>query len=293
MVQTFKIIRKTTRRVFNTKAKGKAAKLTKPVKKAVEQMINKTRETKYVSEVATGVDGPVNIYGDVWPQGVGGPPNGNPQLWTLIPSLSEGTTDFERIGTRVQPTRHLVDLDIKFNHSTGYNSEPINSMAWDLTCHVWYGYARRYKNNDDVNANKVIIVENMLEDGQTGLPYRWQGGENDQMLAINNDYVVLKHKKFRMYKPQGQANAAIGTANIGTPQVIGKRMRLTLKPPKALVYNEGTDFPENYCPFVIIGYQHNDASQAANTYVSGTFGTPLNSPALEAVVRSHLYFKDA
>lgn len=257
-------------------------------------MISKSKETKYVSQVSTGADGPVNIYGDVIPQGVGGPPNGNPQLWMTIPSLSEGTADFERVGTRVSPTRHVVDLDIKFNHNTGFNSVAINTMAWDLTCHVWYGYSRRFKNNDDVGANKVIICENMLEDGETGLTYRWQGGENDQMLAINNDYVVLKHKKFRMYKPLGDANTASGANAMGTPQTLGKRLRLTMKAPKTLIYNEGTDYPENYCPFVIIAYQHNDASQASNTYIATPpYGNALNTPALEAVVRSHLYFKDA
>lgn len=276
----------------------RTARLSKPVKRAVNQLINRKLETKYTAQYMTGAEGaPVDIYGDVWPQGTGGGPNGNPQLWVVMPDVNEGTqtTEYTREGVKISPTKLVADLDLKFNVKAALASGNIDQASWDITAHIWYGYARRFKNNDDVNANKVNIVENMLEVGD-GTTTRWLGTPIMDQFRINREFVSLKHKKVRMYRPLGSQNTATLAGGVTTyyPQVINKTFKLSFKCPKTLMFNELQDSPENYAPFVIIGYRHNDGSQASNTYVATPpFANVAQVPALQAVIRSHLYFKDA
>lgn len=262
----------------------------------VKRMLNRQGEVKYVAGFATpGENGaPVPIYGDVWPQGTGGGPNGNVQLYTVPPSLSEGVDDYQRIGTKINVAKVCADLDVKFNTNPAI-SGIIDQASWDVTCHVWYGFVKRYKNEADILGNQAAIVDAMLDDGEGNL-FRWLGGPHDQMYRLNNNYVTLQHKKFRMYRPLGTQNDGTVAGGVTTyfPQTIAKRMRLTFKHPKVLRYNEGTSFPQNYCPIIIIGYQHNDDSQASNTYVvGGTYLLPTQVPALEAVIRTHMWYRDA
>lgn len=294
--------RKNRRTRATTRKAGRArkpvARLTKPVKRAVNQLINRKLETKYTAQYMTGAEGaPVDIYGDVWPQGTGGGPNGNPQLWVVMPDVNEGTqtTEYTREGVKISPTSLVADLDLKFNVKAALASGNIDQASWDITAHIWYGYARRFKNNDDVNANKVNIVENMLEVGD-GTTTRWLGTPIMDQFHINREFVSLKHKKVRMYRPLGSQNTATLAGGVTTyyPQVINKTFKLAFKPPKTLMFNELQDSPENFAPFVIIGYRHNDGSQASNTYVvTPPFANIAQVPALQAVIRSHLYFKDA
>lgn len=283
----------TTRMKMVKRRKGKkVARLSKPVKNAVKRMISATQETKYVSQVMTGED-VVQLFGDVYPQGT---PNGPVQLWPITPDVSEGDTEYTRDGVKIFPKSLVADVDLKFNNKTsaiGGNGQ-LDNTSWDVTAHVWWGYARRYKNYDDIVANKVAIVENMLEDGQ-GASVRWLGGPLDHQLHQNNEFVVLKHKAVRMYRPLGVQNTATLAGGVSTyyPQEISRKLKCRFKLPKSFMYNENLSQPENYAPFVIIGYQHNDNTQAANTYGVTPPLLPTQAPALITSIRSHLYFKDS
>lgn len=274
-------------------AKGSkpVAKLTKPVKRAVNAMINRKIETKYVAEYRTNEDAtPVSIYGDVWPQGT---PNGNVQLYLALPNVSEGATDYTRTGDQINPTKLSTDIDLKFNTGAALSGNT-DTCAWDVTAHIWYGFCRRYKNNDDINANQVAIVQNMMEVGN-GQTIRFLGGPVSDQFSLNKEFVLLKHKKVRMYRPLGTQNTATTAGGVTTyyPQIINKKMRLSWKVPKVFKYNEQSSWPENYAPFIIIGYQHNDGTQAANAFTTNPFTLPTQVPALQAVIRSHLWYKDA
>lgn len=282
-----------TRKMRRPGARKPIARLSKPVKRAVTTLINRKMETKYVSQVMTGEEGPLEIFGDVYPQGT---PNGPVQLWPITPDVSEGDTEFTRDGVKIFPQSLVADVDLKFNNLTqaiGGNGT-LDDCSWDVTAHVWWGYARRYKNSDDINANKVAIVENMLEDGQ-GNSVRWLGGPLDHQLHQNNEFVSLKHTAVRMYRPLGQQNTATLAGGVTTyyPQVIQRSIKCRFKVPKSFKYNENLSQPENYAPFVIIGYQNNDNVQAANTYGVKPPLLATQAPALIASIRSHLYFKDA
>lgn len=298
MAQTRRVRRGASGRTRKASRRPMTKPAVKAVAKIATRVFKRNLETKYVAGYMTGAEGvPVDIYGDVWPQGTGGGPNGNPQLWCALPNVNEGTqtTEYTREGVKINPTSLVADLDLKFNTKAALASGDIDQASWDITAFVWYGYCKRYRNNDDINANKVNIVENMLEVGD-GTTTRWLGSDTMDQFHQNKEFVNLKLKKVRMYRPLGGQNTGTLAGGITTyyPQVINKTMKLRFKTPKSLKYNELMSTPENYAPFIIIGYRHNDASQASNTYVvSPPFANVAQVPALQAVVRSHLYFKDA
>lgn len=286
-------------RAVRKSSKKRVASLAPPVRRAVKRIVNKGQETKYVMDVITTGE-PTPIYGDIWPQGVVGPPpgpNGNAQVFPVVPALTEGDDDFERIGNKIRPTRFEVDVDLFFNNLSRdvANLGDLDACAWDLTAHVWWGFARRFNSQDDTTANKTIIAENLLLDG-LGAPLRWLGGPVDEMFKINTDYFRnLKHRSVRLYKPLGDQNTASlqGAVTTYYPQRMSAKMKLYFKTPQQLKYNENATTPENFAPIVIIGYQHNDNTQAANTYSVNPPLLATQAPALLTVIKSHMFYKDA
>lgn len=249
-------------------------------------------ETQYI------VDNPelnwTAIYGDTYPSG------GGTQVFACLPQIvqTDDPTSSGRRGIKIQPKKHATDLQFIFSDELLYGPGPgpgvrLDSLAWDVTVHVWYGMVKRYKSTDDVNANKVFIASNLFEiDG--GSQVRFSGRIEDLMNERNTDFGSLKHKSFRMMKSSGNANAGAGSEQY-EPAVTQKKMRLSWKVPENLKYSDETSFyPENYAPFILVGYHHNDGTQASN--VSNTVGTTTNLaqlPAVKMLQVNKVWFKDA
>lgn len=263
---------------------GTMVNLDKPTKTAVAKIaktvIRKAQELKYVGQLYDNE--PYELYGSTIPTGAA-----QAQVFECLPDLQEGTSEFKRIGVKVMPSRHVVDLDLRFN--TRMAAINVDRMAWDINVHIWFGFIKRYKYAVDVLANTVDIANNLLEDGQ-GNTVPWDGSPYKSYLSLNKEVNTLKHKVVRMYRPLGAQNTADGVQQTYFPQNIHQKVRLTFKPPKALLYNENNQVPENYAPVVIIGYEHNDASQASNAV--GGVGV-LGIPALTMMMQQHLWFRDA
>lgn len=264
-----------------------APRSNKMLSRLVKRVVNRGRETKYVAQELFSQ--PTPIYGDTYPTGA---PVG--QIYEVVPDLAEGTAEYERLGVKVQPTRLYADVDLRFNNKTQVleGGTPLDRSSWDIDCHIWYGYVRRYKNTQDILANNSNIINNLLENG-AGATFRWGGGPYDHFNVLNKEWFSMKHKVVRMYRPLGAQNQATVAGGLTTyfPQEIHKVVRLSFKTPKTLLYNETNVIPENYCPVVIIGYQHRDGTQAANSTTDTT--TYLGKPAIMMNMKRHLYYKDS
>lgn len=262
-------------------------KTTKAVAKIAKTVMMKNSETKYVTEYWG--ESPQYIYGSTFPAG------GTPQLFDCLPALGQGTNSCTRVGERVTPRAVVADLDFTFNNNVAVPGVSGADVAsWDITVHVWYGYARRVKSNGLVLAQSSVLVNQLFEDGD-GTSSGFTGDPYDILKKVNTDVLSLKHKKFRMFRPYGIQNQATTVAGAGTffPQIIKKRCKLTFKPPKQLLYDEQQVYPDNYAPFCIIGYEHNDNTQSSNTiYVPGS-PTVLNVPAIQVQGLNKLWYKDA
>lgn len=276
----------TSKRKATKAVRSIAPRTRKAITTIAQQAVKRAIETKYVAQPVS--EGPIQLYGDVLPAG------GLPQLYDVLPDLGQGVEEFQRMGVKVNPTRHVVDVDLRFNEFAQDISRTGTAAdcAWDITAHVFYGYVKRYKNGIDVLNNAAAVINSMFEDGQGGVT-RWKGDPLADFPVLNSEVMTMKHKAVRMYRPLGTQNNATLAGGLTTyyPQLIRQKLRLTFKPPKTLLFSETANLPENYAPIIVIGYLHNDYSQAANT----TSGAPsvLNVPALQVSFFNHLWFKDA
>lgn len=255
--------------------------------KIAKSVMKRQIETKYVAEEVFP-EGPVQIWAATSPLG------GTPQLFDVCPAVQEGTGEYQRNGVKINPTSHVVDVELAFNRLrqdiTGGDS--LDTCSWDITAHVWYGYAKRYRNTVDVINNAPALLGQMLEDGQ-GNTFSWDGSPAVDFNKINSEVFQLKHKSVRLYRPFGQQNRATlgGGSTTFFPQKISARMRLAFKPPKTLQYDELQGVPQNYAPIMIVAYRHNDYTQGAN--IAADAPNVLNKPALMLDAKAHMYFKDA
>lgn len=272
------------KRIGRVRAGAAVVNLDNPTKKAVTKIVKtvtkKAQELKYVGQLYDNE--PYELYGSTVPTGAA-----QAQVFEVMPDLLEGTSEFKRIGVKIQPSKLLVDLDLRFSQRMAAIN--VDRMAWDINVHIWFGYIKRYKYSIDLLANTTDIANNLLEDGQ-GNTVPWDGSPYKSFLKLNNEVNTLKHKVVRMYRPLGAQNTADGVQQTYFPQQIHQQVRLSFKPPKTLLYNENNSVPENYAPVVIIGYEHNDASQASNAV--GGVGV-LGIPALQMMIQQHLWFRDA
>lgn len=266
-----------------------APRTRKAVATIAKRVFNRRTETKYRAENLSP-EGQVMIYGDTAPTGV------STQLFGALPTLAIGDNGFQRDGQKVIATKSTLELDFTFNNQIqAIGGGGVDACSWDITVHVWYGYAHRYKSWTDVATNTSTIVNEMFELGN-GNSGRFAGGPSDIMKKLNTDVVMLKRKSFRMYRPLGAQNQATIAGGLTTyyPQLIKKHITLSFKPPKGqLLYDEAVAYPENFAPFVIIGYEHNDATQASNTVYVPAAPTILNVPAIQVDGVKKLWYKDA
>lgn len=298
----FRFRRPTYRRrrpAYRRRAKTRVAKMLAPrTRKAVasiaKTVLNRKLETNYAAESYS--EEPINIFGDTVPSTpAGGGVTTEPQMFGTLPAIVEGSGSSERKGDRVNPVRHVSDLTLWFNNQVQdvSHSSPLDNCAWDITVHVWYGTCKRYKRQQDVLDNRVDLLTDLLEDGAGGT-LRWDGSPAAHEFPVNTEVFNVKHKKFRMFRPAGDQNTASVAGGVTTyfPSTITKQLRLSYKIPKVLKYaDNGSGEPEDYAPFVIVAYQHNDSTQAANG--TGAEETVLWKPALQMMLRNHIWYKDA
>lgn len=284
------------RRRANAKkvAKTLAPRTRKAVASIAKSVLNRKLETNYVAEDYSSE--PINIFGDTTPVvASGGGYTAQPQLFGTLPGIVVGPGSAERKGDKVSPIRHVADLTLWFNNQVQDTSHagPLDQCAWDITAHIWYGTCKRYKRQSDVLTNRQDLLDNLLEDGGGGT-VRFAGGAADHEFPVNTEIFNLKHKTVRMFRPYGNQNIGdlAGAQTTYFPQVIRKTMRLSFKPPKVLKFaDDGAGEPEDYAPFVIVAYQHNDYSQAANG--KGATESYLWKPAIQMMLRNHIWYKDA
>lgn len=294
MAFTRKLRRGGAKRSTTRKNKGvkRAVKAIRPsTRKAVaaiaKRVLNSSSETKYI---AVNQDA-IAIYGDTYPGG------GSAQVYPCIPDVAQGDESLMRTGNKLSPKRHVTQLQFTFNDDpqidVGGVNTPASKAGWDINVHVWYGFCRRYKNVADVNANNVTMLGELLDVGN-GSQSRFTGLMSDELFEVNKEFFNLRHKVVRLYKNAGLDNLLDTTApSLSTPEILSARMSLVWNPPKTLMYkDESAVIPENYAPFIIVGYVHNDGTQASDQANTGPTTNVLQVSAVKMWHTDKLWFKD-
>lgn len=273
------------------KSKSKSAKAVRSIAPRVRKAMTAiaTRVVKRKSETkwaATHAITNQTLYGDIAP--VGAPVQVYPAICPVQVVNAAGTnSDNTRVGNQIMPTKCSADLLLSIAR-TPTTGGTIQDGSFDITAHIWYGYVKRYKNATDILVNQNDIANQLLDLGGAGPTQfkRFSGLLQDLQFPLNKEYFNMKHKTVRLYKSYGSVNTMFPLA-AGVTQYFPDRttydMKLSFKAPKTLKYSEA-DEPENFCPVVIIGYAHNDNTQAANGVV--------NQPSLTVDMVTKIWFKD-
>lgn len=277
--------KKETARSKANKAKYAALKrniLTRPIsvvgksmsqiRAIVNDSVKRHGETKYRAENIVPV--PVNV-----PSGQAIPAN----CARMMPRLTQGVDDFQRIGNRIQPT----------HAKTRFNLNLVNpqSQLVDLTVHLAIFTVKGAFTDTAVAAlpgNDFLRVgdgTNVDPTGPAGVP---PISTIDMLNFVNNypvnneRYNLKKWHKFIFKKGPNDGNGPVGTPN-APPTVLGAKMHQEFiynwKPPTLKYDNNAAVLPTNHYPVYLIWATNND-------------GSALVANAVGFTVRTELFFKD-
>jgi len=289
-------------------------------------MLNRKTETKYIGQWITtnALPNGVAPFGTPeWEnaiQPLGAHDQTGAQYWSVaLPAMTQGITDINRIGDKIEPTSHRVKMTLRLartqvsisegNPSFGVTATtPVaQQIPLDVTAYIFYGYVKSLKTYQGAAAStylgtSVIVsgqneatraMQKLLDLGDTNFA-SFTGSQEYAQLPLSS-YVNMKVKKVHFRQSYGWINSAQGlvstldpTPNTDSQNTIMKQVTLKFKPPAKLAYKTSTDiYPENYAPVFAVAYVYNDATASQNQ-TTPTYG----NGAIEYIAQSQLWYKD-
>ena len=202
---------------------------------------------------------------------------GTSELYSLIPPVTIGDDDYQRIGNQIQPT----SLTVKIQAALGALAS--SSVYVDF----WFLHSKNIK---DGRQTAQLPIQKLLNDGQgQNVPY--DGTSYTGMLPLNKtEFTLIKHIRILLKKPYGDpqglySGAGAPPASIYSLAANTKTLSVRIPLPDKLTYEQRTDYvPTNTFPFMAIGFTAADQ-----------FGGTALTPTLPIYVQaqSHLYYKDS
>lgn len=221
--------------------KKRAAKLSKPMTKAIQKLIHKNVETKegYHAVQAVSYNSGINAVGDAT---------------RLIPSITQGTGDNQRIGDQVRSQSLSIRGAIVYNPSTGQYGTYANSR---LGVRMMIVQPKLYGNLDDVQTTIGTWGNYLLKKGGSAVGFT--GLLSDLWAPINTDAITKYYDKI-FYLDSPYQVSAVGSQDMkGSTRLfnITKKIKKVLKYDNAVSSGSNST---NFAPVLIIGYTHMDGS---------------------------------
>ena len=257
------------------------AHLSAPVSRAVQQIVRRSQETKYVANFCEEPNSLTNIMSTY--RSFSTAITGTGEIYAAIPRVTVGTTtsSFNRMGDRISLTKAYVNFNITLDGR-------VNTQAYDRTLHIFLLEAKAVKTLDNYSA---IPILNFLDNGD-GTTQPFTGQTNTALLPLDTKFFkVLKHYKRRFVKSWGLTDNGSGGSSVTTTSVTSPNpsgcainVRLPVKLPKVLKYGlDAGAYPINSAPFFCIGWTRNDQL--------GDIASNNLDILVEA--RTHMWFKDS
>jgi len=249
------------------------AKPTRALTTAIQRVVNRNVETKYVCyrpyNNASGLLNNTNFTSAI---------NTSAEAYALIPPITIGSGDHQRDGNVIAPT----SLTVKGWVSIAANEA--NSWLCDVDI-----YILRHKAIRDVAYETQLGNLGDLLNSGNGLNVGYDGSWTNSAFPINTStYTLVKHKKIRLTKAYGDQQTYLSGGNptsVANYSVcpFQRNFSIKVRMPKTLKYKNDTDTtPSMDYPFMVIGFNsptNLDASQTLNR--------------IQATATTHLYYKDA
>jgi len=185
----------------------------------------------------------------------------------LVPTIGQGVADWQRIGDKIKPKYLRVDV--------------LASLPFDptfATPALGGGFSFSGTYQSPLSVRVLVFTQNDIKTGSTGgavdtgsllrgdngVNIGYTGLAGDNLRPINNSkFKVLKDKKFELVPlPRNTVDGSFKASH---------RFSLKLKP-GVFKYDVTTgDIPNNYCPFIAVGYAYNNNSPPDFTLTPLTF----------------------
>jgi len=199
---------------------------------------------------------------------------GTGEIYSLVPPVTTGDDDWQRIGNVIQPT----NLTTKIQCALG------GTASTRVYVDFWFLHSKGVK--DPKNTGQVAIQE-LMNDG-AGLNVPYDGTSYTAMMPINkSNFTVISHKRIMLKKGNNDNNTLYSGGS--TPAIESspsfKSFSVKIPLPKKLTYENKNDYTAtNSFPFLVVGF-----------YAADQFGDIVLTPALPLYVQaqSHLSYKDA
>ena len=181
-------------------------------------------------------------------------------VWNLLPSIVTGTEAHQRIGDTIRPKSLRVDFYIVANGTltTSMLSRVRLFVLEDKSIKNW------------ANMSGTSIGSNLLDfgatiGGYTGLP-------NQETVRVNKRrYKVIKDKVFTVMKGTGVTPQTAGLGGTQTSMIASQFHKISFRvptPAKLQYSNPGDFWPNNFAPFLTLGYTQPDGDLAPDSSVT-------------------------
>lgn len=271
VIKMTKSIRKTKPRFGSRRPRparaGAVARVSGPMKRAIQQVARKQMETKYVGE--TTLANALITAGASTPAG----------LIRMLPRVASGVGDNQRLGDKIEPTRATTRWTIHFQNgvSNAFEDLQINLLVLSV------------KGAKTLQSVANVPGQSLLRNGSGGNTDPSVGTftqnqfiEEVNHYPVNTDqYTVLKHFRKRFAKGSYDVTGPPG-AN-ATSQIAVEKPCVTFSyswRPPTLLYNQIADtLPSNHYPVYIV-------------WCSVSDGGPYSGNLYHAC-RTDMFYKDA
>lgn len=257
MKKSFKKSKSSFKRRFKKRTSSKS---TKTFVKKVQAIIHKNVESKqgYHAVGPTSYNSGINAVGDAT---------------KLLPSISQGTADNQRIGDQLKGQSLTIKGAIVYNPSTGQYGTYANAR---LGVRMMIVQPKLYNNLDDVQSSTATWSAYLLKKG--GSTAGFTGVMSDLWAPINSDAITKYYDRVFYLDAPYQATA-VGSVTMGnSTRLFSISMKLRNKLIKYDSSISGGINPTNYAPVLIIGYVHMDGSSpdTLTTAIQLSYDTVFN-----------------
>jgi len=256
---------------------GKSKRPARNLKAEIKKVVAGTQETKFVIDYPFSTQAGTDLYqATAFTSGI----TTTNELYNLIPRLTIGSGDHQRIGNSITPVSLYnttsVYLPLQGSNSTGYSA--------NVYVDVFYLTSKQIKTDPAMNE---IPTASLLNNGDgTNVPY--DGTAQTADLPVNKSaFNILMKKRVNLKLVAGDPNGQLSGGSVYSPATSLSHYEATWKfkvpLPSKLLYNTDTSTaPTNSLPFMCLGFHARDM----NGDTAPTFARVFCRS------QSQLYYKD-
>lgn len=180
------------------------------------------------------------------------------ECYALMPPISQGSDDYQRIGDRVSGRTLYIKGHINYN-SNFLDTPGVNNYVPPSTVRILILSQKNIKSNLQLTTPGVDVAHLLKDNVATGTGRSYTGGMTDNLAPINKDlFKVHLDKKVKMNCVYQNSD---GT---GTGGWVGQKtayFTCRIKLPAKLFYDDTNgDVPNNFAPFFCLGGVNDDGS---------------------------------